>query len=68
MTSKKHYKVVAEMVKSKLQAERNGRASPAALEALESVAVSLAYIFEQDNPNFRRGTFLAACGIIGTDN
>lgn len=67
MTSKKHYKQVAESIRRKVEQVKHYEqpASGATWEVLHDVAIDLANIFEQDNPNFRRGAFLGACGMVG---
>jgi len=67
MTSKKHYKQVAELVKVQLvkqEADYTAHKLNNRRQTVRAIAEGLADIFEQDNPNFRRGTFLTACGIL----
>lgn len=66
MISKKHYKQIAEVIRAEVRTQTQ-EDTPATIlvkhKALQAVAVALCDIFENDNPNFRRSTFLGACGM-----
>lgn len=64
MTSKKHYKAVAELINRELSAwAEMDRVTDGEQNAIKMLARGLSNIFEQDNSNFQRGMFLRACGI-----
>lgn len=57
--SKKHFKKLAEAIR--LEFERAGCVQ--STEATQRIAHAIAEICADDNPNFDRSRFLAACGI-----
>lgn len=62
--SKKHYEAIAGIIKERLDISRtlNPHNFPAQADALWNVSNELAEYFAKDNPNFRHGQFIEACG------
>lgn len=57
--SKKHYTAIALRFRLRLQAAKE----LAEVNVLEDLARDLCLVFADDNENFDRGRFLAACGV-----
>lgn len=66
MLTKKHFKAVAEVIKSQIMQyyiqERHACAN-----GVESIAYHLADYFATQNPRFDRERFMKACGLINTN-
>ena len=63
--TKKHYELIAEELNAALEINRNeGRA---AINATMRMIDGLSVVFKQDNPNFDRARFYAACGVRAGD-
>ena len=60
MFTQQYYKAIAEIIK-KANEDYNG-GTPADM-LLMCIKTDLADYFEQDNPNFDRDKFIAACGV-----
>jgi hypothetical protein len=63
--SRKHYRLIAETIERELPIEAHRAQHSDQYNTLYSVADALSVIFKQDNPNFRRSTFMDACGFPG---
>lgn len=61
--SRKDYRAVAAVIERELPVSRD--AQPDSWEALYAVADALSVAFKQDNPRFRRSTFMDAAGFPG---
>lgn len=59
--SRKHYREVAEIIKTERVA--NPGMSPETEATLLRVASELASMFKRDNSNFNRDKFMEACGL-----
>jgi hypothetical protein len=60
--TRRHFEAVADAIDG---AREGFEADGACMFAVEVVADSLAALFAEDNPRFKRDRFLAACGIEG---
>lgn len=61
--SRKDYRAIAAVIERELPISRD--AERETYNALYAVADHLSVLFKQDNPNFRRSTFMDACGFPG---
>jgi len=69
---KKDYVAVAQAIKAERDiylafSTKNKKLAQVSIEALDSLAIRLAYMFEQDNLHFVRSRFLLACGFKQED-
>ena len=62
MFTRRHYEAIATMLKTELTFYRTV-ADEKAIATVESVIIRHADLFEADNPNFKRGLFMRACGV-----
>jgi hypothetical protein len=60
MMSRKDYREFAEIISAEISVRRD---TPAAVEAVKSIAYSMADVFKRDNSRFDRERFYTACGI-----
>lgn len=65
MLSRKHYKAIAEIIRTKYVDLAETVAGYIVKAILEIIAQDLANYFEADDPQFATAEFLAACGISG---
>lgn len=61
--SRKHYREVAEIIRGNYELRLDTEMSVPNVQdyILQGVASQLAWMFSQDNPNFDRDKFMAAC-------
>lgn len=64
---RRHYETLAATVKARIDQDNaffpEGDGKTARLDALHSIAGDMADALAKDNPNFRRGQFMTACGF-----
>lgn len=67
MMTRKHYKTIAEIIKTRTQpdicTDPHGQFAKGLSSARTAIYLTLADYFEQDNPRFSRQKFLEACKI-----
>lgn len=63
MLSRKHYKAIAEIIKTQKDLADIFAGKEFATQRIDDVATGLADHFAKDNPRFDRERFLAACGL-----